>query len=71
MAGDLFDDPKTKRPHYHGHRQRLRDRFRATGGEGMPDYELLELLLAQAIPRRDVKPRIASRSPLSQSTSVP
>jgi len=57
MAGDLFDDdPKTKRPHYHGHRQRLRDRFRATGGDGMPDYELLELLLAQAIPRRDVKP---------------
>jgi len=57
MAGDLFDDDrKTKRPHYHGHRQRLRERFRATGGDGMPDYELLELLLAQAIPRRDVKP---------------
>lgn len=54
------DDPAekapAKRPHYHGHRQRLRERFTATGGDGMPDYELLELLLAQAIPRRDVKP---------------
>ncbi|MGD8810354.1 MAG: DNA repair protein RadC, partial [Gammaproteobacteria bacterium] len=58
MAGDLFDDPtpRTKRPHFHGHRQRLRERFRATDGEGMPDYELLEMLLGLAIPRRDVKP---------------
>lgn len=46
----------SERPHYHGHRQRLRERFLATGGDGMPDYELLELLLALAIPRRDVKP---------------
>jgi DNA repair protein RadC len=45
-----------ERPHYLGHRQRLRERFLATGGDGMPDYELLELLLALAIPRRDVKP---------------
>jgi DNA repair protein RadC len=44
------------KPHYHGHRQRLRERFLATGGEGMPDYELLELLLSIAIPQRDVKP---------------
>ena len=42
--------------HYLGHRDRLRERFRATGGNGMPDYEVLELLLYQAIPRRDVKP---------------
>jgi len=47
---------QTEKPHYLGHRQRLRERFLATGGDGMPDYELLELLLAQAIPRRDVKP---------------
>jgi len=51
----LTTNPKEK-PHYLGHRQRLRERFLATGGDGMPDYELLELLLAQAIPRRDVKP---------------
>ena len=56
MADGLSDSQKAPRPHYHGHRQRLRDRFLATGGDGMPDYELLEMLLAQAIPRRDVKP---------------
>ena len=44
------------KPHYHGHRDRLRERFMANDGDGMPDYELLELLLALAIPRRDVKP---------------
>jgi DNA repair protein RadC len=44
------------KPHYYGHRQRLRERFLATGGEGMPDYELLELLLSIAIPQKDVKP---------------
>ncbi len=43
-------------PHYHGHRQRLRERFRRAGGAGLNDYELLELLLFAAIPRRDVKP---------------
>jgi DNA repair protein RadC len=56
MADGLSDSQKPPAPHYHGHRQRLRDRFLATGGDGMPDYELLEMLLAQAIPRRDVKP---------------
>jgi DNA repair protein RadC len=47
---------KKDKPHYLGHRQRLRDRFMASGGKGMPDYEILELLLSQAIPRADVKP---------------
>lgn len=42
-------------PHYHGHRERLRQRFRDTP-RALPDYELLELLLFHAIPRRDVKP---------------
>ena len=51
---DGKNTPET--PHHHGHRQRLRKRFMDTGGEGMPDYELLEMLLAQSIPRRDVKP---------------
>jgi len=40
----------------HGHRRRLRDRFAKTGADGFHDYELLELLLTYAIPRRDVKP---------------
>src|SRR5580693_1977806 len=43
-------------PHYHGHRERLRDRFRQAGAEALSDYELLELLLFRALPRRDVKP---------------
>ncbi len=43
-------------PHYHGHRDRLRERYLAAGGEALPDYELLELLLYMAIPRRDIKP---------------
>ena len=44
-----------ERPHYWGHRQRLRERFMASP-ESLPDYELLELLLFFSIPRRDVKP---------------
>lgn len=43
-------------PHYTGHRERLRERFREGGADALPDYELLELLLFRAIPRRDVKP---------------
>ncbi len=43
-------------PHYHGHRERLRQRFRDAGGAGLADYELLELLLCRSIPRQDVKP---------------
>ncbi len=45
-----------EKPHYHGHRQRLRERFLAGGSDALPDYELLELLLFGAIPRGDVKP---------------
>lgn len=42
---------------YHlGHRQRLRERFLQPGGEHLPDYELLELILFGAKPRGDVKP---------------
>jgi DNA repair protein RadC len=43
-------------PHYHGHRDRLRTRFLTAGTASLQDYELLELLLFAAIPRRDVKP---------------
>ncbi|MDE2579298.1 MAG: DNA repair protein RadC [Hyphomicrobiales bacterium] len=42
--------------HYLGHRQRLRARFMEAGGEALADYELMELVLFRAIPRRDVKP---------------
>lgn len=43
-------------PHYHGHRERLRSRFRESGAAGLAEYELLELLLFRAVPQRDVKP---------------
>ena len=45
-----------KEPDYIGHRQRLKARFLADLGKSMPDYELLELVLTYAIPRKDVKP---------------
>lgn len=44
------------KPHYHGHRDRLRARFQEGGAEALADYELLELYLFRSIPRRDVKP---------------
>ena len=43
-------------PHYHGHRERLRERFYAAGPEALSDYELLEMALFPALPRRDTKP---------------
>ncbi|MGJ8546084.1 MAG: RadC family protein [Sulfitobacter sp.] len=49
--------PNGKLPSYiTDHRQRLRARFMAGGALALPDYELLELVLFRAIPRRDVKP---------------
>jgi DNA repair protein RadC len=43
-------------PHYHGHRERLRERFRNAGPDALSDYELLELALFATLPRRDTKP---------------
>lgn len=43
------------KPHYYGHRQRLRDRFLKVGLEGLAEHEVIELLLTLAIPRSDVK----------------
>lgn len=39
-----------------GHRARLRRRLFEGGGEALLDHELIEYLLALAIPRRDTKP---------------
>ncbi|RMF10830.1 MAG: JAB domain-containing protein [Alphaproteobacteria bacterium] len=47
---------RADKPHYLGHRQRLKERFLRKGPDALSDYELLELLLCLAIPRRDVKP---------------
>jgi DNA repair protein RadC len=43
-------------PHYHGHRERLRQRLIDAGAENLPDYELLEVILFAANPRTDMKP---------------
>ena len=62
MGVEAWPQSKRKRglseapPHYHGHRERLRARFREAGAEAVSDYELLELVLFRAIPQRDVKP---------------
>jgi DNA repair protein RadC len=42
--------------HYHGHRDRLRSRYRDNGDTSLADYEILELLLFRLIPRKDTKP---------------
>lgn len=48
--------PGKNQPHYSGHRDRLRAKFRENGAKALADYELLELVLFRGIPRRDVKP---------------
>ncbi len=44
------------KPHYLGHRERLRSRLLERGGESLADHEILELLLFGAKPRGDTKP---------------
>ena len=50
------EDSAAEEPHYLGHRERLRERFYNAGPDALSDYELLELALFAAIPRRDTKP---------------
>lgn len=62
FEGEAYDDTAAAAsapiviPDHHGHRERLQQRFLKGGPEGLPDYELLELLLFYAIPRQDTKP---------------
>src|SRR3954453_2534458 len=49
-------EPSTEAPHYLGHRERLRDRFHGAGADALSDYQLLEMVLFTAQPRRDMKP---------------
>lgn len=62
QSDNLFPDsglehgPKYSPEYAKGHRERLRDRFLKGGVNGVEDYELLEMLLMAAIPRKDVKP---------------
>ncbi|MEX2649602.1 MAG: DNA repair protein RadC [Alphaproteobacteria bacterium] len=52
MADDQVEAP----PDYLGHRARLKQRFLKSGADALADYELIELLLFLAVPRRDVRP---------------
>ena len=53
---EVVEPPIATPAHNAEHRQRLRERFMRAGVEALADYELLELVLFRAIPRRDVKP---------------
>lgn len=46
----------SEKEHYHDHRQRLKKRYKLAGRKALADYELIELLLTYALPRKDVKP---------------
>lgn len=59
MNSDIAEPVKnvsSAQEHFHGHRQRLRERFLQPGGESIADYELLEMILYAARPRGDTKP---------------
>jgi len=51
-----FKEVDAIKNHTHGHRERLKARFKSKGADALADYELLELLLFRSIPRRDTKP---------------
>ena len=55
-TGHNSGEGDTPKPHYHGHRGRVRERVLNTGAEPLADYELLELLLFYSIERIDTKP---------------
>jgi DNA repair protein RadC len=50
------EDIPAEKPHYVGHRKRLRERFRSAGPDALADYELLEMILHNAISQGDTKP---------------
>ena len=56
MTDDERPEGLSEAPHYLGHRERLRERFVKAGADALADYEILELILFRATPRRDVKP---------------
>ena len=54
--GEQNQSALSKKPHFHGHRDRLRTKFRDRGADALAEYELLEMLLFRIYPRRDTKP---------------
>lgn len=56
MSKIVSDTTANSKPHYHGHRQRLKERYAKAPLNVFADYELLEMLLCMAQPRKDMKP---------------
>lgn len=56
LENNLIEFSNDDTPHYIGHHKRVKERFVAAGVEHFSDYELLEVMLFSAIPRKDVKP---------------
>ncbi len=56
LGWPVDDGAAVEKPHYHGHRERLRERLLVAGADALPDYELLEMVLLGAHARRDMKP---------------
>jgi DNA repair protein RadC len=56
VTPELADAIGFIKPHYHGHRGRLHERLLNSEGQGLPDYEILEIILAASNPRGDTKP---------------
>jgi DNA repair protein RadC len=56
FEADTPASPAIEKPHFHGHRDRLRQRLLKAGPDALAEYEMLELVLMQAIPRKDTKP---------------
>lgn len=61
--------PAAKKPDHSGHRDRLRERFSTGGADALADYELIELFLFMAIPRKDTKP--LAKALLAEYGSLP
>ncbi|WP_075996563.1 RadC family protein [Salaquimonas pukyongi] len=67
-TGDGFEEktargagaPRSRKPHFHGHRERMRTKFARAGAAAMAEYEILEMLLYRSIRQGDTKP-IAKR----------
>ena len=58
-----MSDTETADADHVGHRDRLRTRFLTGGAGSLQDYEILEMLLFTALPRRDVKPLAKAPAP--------
>ena len=50
------ESASASKPHFHGHRERLRQRVLEQGPSSLSDYEIVEFLLFGAKTRGDVKP---------------